>query len=183
MFAAFARGDLGIGQERDQAFARGHIVHRHAQVAVGIHAAERAILGAGTEIDAPWLQAVGNGNGIDRAALGGQRLCHAEVGVEIPTGGGNGRGAPVEAFGGLRRRIGGIDHQARQALLGKADRQRHADQATAEDHDVARQSLVRGLFRRPIHRHVAHHFTPQVLPGPDRDRGSDRHRRLAAPAN
>ena len=56
------------------------------------------------------------------------------------------RGAAVEAFGGQLRRVGAVDHVAGNALLRRCQRQRHADEAAAEDQEIA---LVRSWHPAP----------------------------------
>ncbi|MND00416.1 hypothetical protein D3C83_190230 [compost metagenome] len=67
----------------------------------------------------------------------GEPIGKADIGEQVPACGRDRRSAPVEALFGQLGGIGPVDDMAREALLRRGERQRHADQTTAEDQEIA----------------------------------------------
>ena len=137
MFAALARLYLGAFVPCNHGFGSGGFEQSEAQLAVGEHAPQRSFVRFRREIDPARLHLVGHRDRFDRAAERFERRPEADMAEQAPARSGDRRGATVEPFGGQIRRIGAIDDMAGQALLCSRQRQRHADEAAADDQEVA----------------------------------------------
>ena len=132
----FALDRLGPGVPGDCRFSLGRFEQGDANIAVGVHPAERAIFGTRLEIDPARLHLVGHRNRIDRATKWLKRVSQADIGEEVPAGGRYGGGAAIGPFGGklLGRRP--VHHVAGDPLLRRGESQGHADQPTPQDDQV-----------------------------------------------
>ena len=136
MLAALALDRLGPGVPGYRRFGLGRFEQGDANIAVGVHPAERAIFGTRLEIDPARLHLVGHRNRIDRATKWLKRVSQADIGEEVPAGGRNGGGTAIGPFGGklLGRRP--VHHVAGDPLPRRGEGQGHADQPTPQDDQV-----------------------------------------------
>ena len=124
-------------QPFDQRFSARGIEQRQPDIAVGIHPAERAFVRIGTEIESSWFHPVSHRNRRNRTAKRRQPRFQPDVAKQVPAGGRNGGGTAIGPGSGQRRGIFFVDHIARYALLRCRQRQRHAHQPAAQDHQIS----------------------------------------------
>ena len=121
----------------DQWFFRCRFVQGKAQLAVGEHPAQRALVRFRPEVQPTGFHLVQDGNGCDVAPMRFKDFLKPEMTKKTPTGGGNRGCATVETFCGQARRIGPIDKMAGQPFFRSGHRQCHAHQAAAQDQQVS----------------------------------------------
>ena len=121
----------------DQRFFGGGFEQREAQAAVGEHPAQRAFMRFGREIEPSGLVLVSYRNAGDVAGEGLKPVGDADVAEQMPAGGRDRGGAIIEAFRSQFGGIGAVDDVARKPVLGRSQRQRHADKPAAKDQQVA----------------------------------------------
>ena len=137
MFAAVALNRFDPARPGDRRFFARCFEQRQADVAVGIHPAQGPVAGLGLEIDPAGLHPVGHRDCLDRTAQRLEPVGQADVAEQVPAGGRDRRGAPIDPFGGQLLRSGLVDHVAGDPLARGGQGQRHADQPAAKDDKIA----------------------------------------------
>ena len=74
--------------------------------------------------------------------MAGKPLCYAQHFEHLPCCAGDRRGAAVEPRRDRARRVGGVDDLDRQAVVGKGEGQRLADEAATRNQDIAAQRFT-----------------------------------------
>jgi len=135
--AALARDHVNRRMPCDQGLLLCRLEQRQAQLPVGEHPPQRAVMRRRGEIDPSGLHLVADRDRGNRAAVWLKPIGDTDIGEQVPAGGRNGRGAPVEAFGSKRPGIRTIDHMAGKTLAGSRQCQRHAHQPAADYQEIA----------------------------------------------
>ena len=107
------------------------------QAAVLEHPAKRAFVSFRNEVDPAGLELVAHGDPLDWATERLEVFGESDIPEQVPAGGRDGRGAPIETLCGQFGGIGAVGHVAGNAVACGGERQCHADESAAEDHEVA----------------------------------------------
>ena len=121
----------------DRAFGARGIEQSNPERAVGEHPPKRVLVRLRLEVDTSRLHLIGYRNGIDRAAVRFERIGKADIAEKVPARSGDCRGPTIETFRSDLGRIGPVHDMAGEAALRCGERQRHADESSAEDQEVA----------------------------------------------
>ena len=141
MLAAFGRSHTRFPHQPQILAGLGAGHQRGPEVAILMHDAERLIvIGGRFEGQAARLEAVGDRDGADRAAFGGQTVGNANRPQHSHRGGGNGGGPAVEGNRGASAGIGRVDNDGGKPARIERGCQRQADQPAAKNDHV-----------RPVH--------------------------------